>query len=110
MKLSEMAEKLGVRALFEPYNDTEVLTAYAGDLLSDVMGNAPDGAVLITIQAHKNTIAVASLKESPAIIICNSRPAAEDMLEAAKDEGIAVFVSDKNQFEIAGSLYALLYP
>ncbi|WP_428770262.1 hypothetical protein V1L52_00115 [Treponema sp. HNW] len=110
MKLSEIAQKLDLRALFEPYDDREVITAYAGDLLSDVMGNAGDEAVLITIQAHKNTIAVGSLKDSPAIIICNNRPAADDMLEAAKDEGIALFVSDKNQFEIAGKLYALLHP
>lgn len=110
MKLGEMAAKLNVRPLFEPYNNREVHTAYAGDLLSDVMGNAPDESVLITIQAHKNTIAVASLKDSPAIIICNNRPAAEDMIEAAKDENIALFVSDQNQFEIAGRLYALLHP
>ena len=108
MKLGEMAEKLNLRALFEPYTDQEVRTAYAGDLLSDVLGNAPDKSVLITIQAHKNTLAVASVKNSPAIIICNNRPAPADMIEAAKNENIALFVSDKNQFEIAGRLYALL--
>ena len=71
------------------------------------MGNADDEAVLITIQAHKNTVAVAVLKDSPAIIICNDRPVPEDMLSSAKNEGIAVFVSTENQFTLSGRLFTL---
>ena len=82
--------------------------AYTSDLLSDVMGNSPDEAVLITIQAHKNTVAVAVLKDSPAIIICNNRSVPEDMIQSAKDENIAVFVSRENQFTVSGRLFALL--
>ncbi len=44
----------------EPF---EISDAYTGDLLSDVMGNAPSDSVLMTIQAHKNTVAVASLAQ-----------------------------------------------
>ena len=72
------------------------------------MGNADDESVLITIQAHKNTVAVAVLKESPAIIVCNNRPVPEDMISSAKNENIAVFVTQENQFTVSGRLYALL--
>jgi hypothetical protein len=43
------------------------------------------------------------------IILCNNRPVQdEDMLEAAKDEGIAVIRSKENQFTVSGKLYAAL--
>lgn len=109
MKTSDLAQILDLEIVQGSYNDREITTAYTSDLLSDVMGNAEDNAVLITIQAHKNTMAVATLKDSPAIIICNNRPIPEDLLEAAQEEGIAIFVTSQNQFEVSGKLYALLH-
>ncbi len=108
MKISELATSLSMTCVQAEYTDCEITAAYTSDLLSDVMGHAPDECVLITIQAHKNTIAVATLKDSPALIICNDRPILEDMIEAARDEGIAIFVSKENQFTISGKLFALL--
>lgn len=108
MKLSDIAQKLNLTPVFEDYTDCEVKAVYTGDLLSDVMGNGDEECVIITIQAHKNTIAVATLKDSPAIILCNKRPVADDMIQAAKDEGVALFVTSENQFVVSGKLYALM--
>lgn len=108
MKISEMARALHLRPEFEPYRDEEAGGAYTSDLLSDVMANAQEGQVLITIQAHKNTVAVASLVGASGIIICNNRPLAEDMVAAAKDEGIPILVSHESQFAISGKLWRLL--
>jgi hypothetical protein len=77
----------------------EINDAYCGDLLSDVMGNAPSESVLITIQAHKNTVAVASLAGIRALVICNNRSVPSDMLEAAKEEDISIFTTKDTQFE-----------
>ena len=83
-----------------PGNGVLMITdAYVGDLLSDVMGNAPSESVLITIQAHKNTVAVASLAGIRALIICNNRSTPQDMVEAAKEEEIAIFTTKDTQFE-----------
>lgn len=41
---------------------------YTSDLLSDVMAHIKEDDALITIQAHKNTIAVASLTGASAVI------------------------------------------
>jgi len=76
----------------------EVKTAYTGDLLSDVIANVEEDSVLITIQAHKNTIAVCSLSSMPAIIICNGRSCPEDMIKAAKENDISIFSTDDTQF------------
>jgi hypothetical protein len=108
MKTSELAKALNMRLEFEPFRDEEVGGAYTSDLLSDVMANAQEGQVLITIQAHKNTVAVASLVGASGIVICNSRPLAEDMVSAARDEGIPILVSAESQFAVSGKLWRLL--
>ena len=107
MKISEAAAALGAEIIQGEFEDSELRGAYTSDLLSDVMAHAKDGGALITIQAHKNTVAVATLVNISVIVICNSRPIPDDMLEAAKDEGIAVILSKENQFSISGKLYEL---
>jgi len=99
MKTSDIGKLDGVVCLQNDYVDAEVLDGYTSDLLSDVMAHALEGSVLITIQAHKNTVAVCSLAGVVAILICSNRPAAEDMLAAAAKEGIAVFRTRANQFQ-----------
>jgi hypothetical protein len=98
MKISDLETIGPFRCVQGEYEDGDILSGYTSDLLSDVMGNAEEGSVLITIQAHKNTIAVSSLAGVVAIIICNNRPVPEDMAEAARAEGIAVFQTSGNQF------------
>ena len=98
MKIKDLNDKLGFEIL-TACPDSEINSAYTSDLLSDVMGNAPDDSILITIQAHKNTIAVASLAGINAVVLCNNRKAPEDMLPAAEQENIAVLKTALNQFE-----------
>jgi len=107
MTIHEAAAALGAKILHDEFEDKDLTGAYTSDLLSDVMANARDGGALITIQAHKNTVAVATLVNIGVIIICNSRPVPADMLAAAKDEGIALLLTKENQFTISGKLYKL---
>jgi hypothetical protein len=79
--------------------DTEITGGYTSDLLSDVMAHLKEGDALITIQAHKNTIAVASLTGASAVILCHGRAASPDVLEAAAKENISVFISAGSQYE-----------
>ena len=110
MKIKEIAAAIGAEICQDEFDDVEVTGAYTSDLLSDVMAYAKDGGALITIQAHKNTVAVATLVNISVIIICNSRPLPEDMLEAAKDEGIAVIRTKENQFTVSGRIWELYHP
>jgi hypothetical protein len=109
VKISEVAAALGAEICQGEFEDVEVAGAYTSDLLSDVMANAKDGGALITIQAHKNTVAVAALVNISVLIICNSRPFIDDILEAAKDEGIAVIRTKENQFTVSGKLWSLFH-
>ena len=108
MTIREAAGALGAEIVQNEFEDTDLCGAYTSDLLSDVMANAREGGALITIQAHKNTVAVATLVNITVIVICNSRPVPQDMLAAAKDEGIAVLLTRENQFTVSGKLYELL--
>ncbi|GHS84681.1 hypothetical protein AGMMS50293_31390 [Spirochaetia bacterium] len=108
MTIREMTVAIGAEICQDEFEDSELSGAYTSDLLSDVMANAKDGGALITIQAHKNTVAVATLVNISVIVICNSRPLPEDMLEAAKDEGIAVIRTRENQFTVSGKIWELL--
>ncbi|MCL1837145.1 MAG: hypothetical protein FWG46_06330 [Treponema sp.] len=108
MTIREAAAALGAEICQEEFEDVDLAGAYTSDLLSDVMANAKDSGALITIQAHKNTVAVSTLVNISVIVICNSRPLPEDMLEAAKDEGIAVIRTSENQFTVSGKLWGLL--
>jgi hypothetical protein len=108
MTIREFAAAIGAEICQNEFDDKDLTGAYTSDLLSDVMANAKDGGALITIQAHKNTVAVATLVNISVIVICNSRPLPDDMLEAAKDEEIAVIRTKENQFTVSGKLWNLL--
>jgi hypothetical protein len=105
MLTSDLGVTYGFQAVQTKYEDKELSGGYTSDLLSDVMGNAAEGNVLVTIQAHKNTVAVASLVGLAAIVVCNDRSVPEDMVEAAATEGIAIFRTGASQFEVSGRLW-----
>ena len=98
MKISEL-ETLGFTCLQDEFADVDLAGGYTSDLLSDVMANLKEGQALITIQAHKNTLAVASLSGAAAVIFCHGRAVADEVVEAAAAEGVALFSTPDNQFE-----------
>lgn len=108
VKLKSINQILGYETIVENSKNDFFSNAYTSDLLSDVMGNAPADSVLITIQAHKNTVAVATLAEIRAIILCNGRTAPDDMIEAAAGENISIYRTDDNQYEASWKIKGLL--
>ena len=89
-------------------SEDRITGAYTSDLLSDVMANAAEGDVLITIQAHKNAVAVSGLAGIRAIVFCNNRPIPDDVTQTAEDEGIAIVSTALNQFVCSGRVYQAL--
>jgi hypothetical protein len=84
----------------------DVRGGYASDLLSDVMAHAQDGDAWITMQRHVNTVAVAQLKNLPAIVIVNGREPEADMAARAAEHGVAIVTTPLPAFDAAGRLYA----
>lgn len=99
MKLVDLTSIEGWECINAEVAGGSVSAGYTSDLLSDVMANAPDDSVLITVQAHVNTIAVAALADIRAIIICHARRIPDDMLAAARREGILLLRTKANQYD-----------
>ena len=108
MTVHDLEAKLGYTSIQPGYEDTEITSVYTSDLLSDVMAHAEDASILVTIQAHKNTIAVCSLSDIRAVVICNDRPVPDDMISAAEEEGVGIFRTSDSQFIASGKLYDAL--
>ena len=85
----------------------EASSVYASDLLSDVMGHAGEGAALVTIQNHLNTIAVCTLVGVEVLVICHNRPIPDDMRAAAGREGVAIVTTPLCQYAASLALAAL---
>lgn len=98
MTIGELIGACGLEAVLVPDAGAEVSGAYTSDLLSDVMAHCADGAVLVTVQNHKNTVAVCTLVGAPAILIVHGREVPEDMLAAARREGVALLRTADDQF------------
>ena len=108
MKLKDIIEKLNLECINAARLDDDINSAYASDLLSDVMGNASEGQIWITVQTHKNVMAIASLKDMPAVILVKGSVPDPDMLEQAQNEDICLLVTKDETFEICGKLYELI--
>ena len=111
MKLEDLARELGShRADTRGHRQQctpRSMRGYASDLLSDVLAHAPEGGVLVTLQVHLNVIAVASHAELAAVIFAGGRRPEDDVLAKAVAEGISLFVSPADTFDVVGRLYAL---
>lgn len=108
MNLHELTTVPGWECIADDFNDAPVSAGYTSDLLSDVMAHAPEGGVLVTLQAHLNTIAVAALAGIRAVIVCHARPIPDDMIEAARREKILLLRTAGNQFDTTVILHRLL--
>jgi len=108
MKLAELIDGLGLQARSATENlDAEVTGGYASDLLSDVLAHGEEGNLWITLQAHANIVAVASMKGFAGILLVGGREPQEGTLEKAESERIPILVSELPAFELVGRLYGL---
>ena len=109
MIVNDLVNKLGLKVFNKNADlNLEIKGGFVGDLLSHVMGNSDEGQVWITVQTHKNVLAIASLNDLSAIILIDNLKPDPKMLESAEEEGIPVLGSDKTAFELGGMLFELL--
>ncbi|MFO7939819.1 MAG: serine kinase [Bacteroidales bacterium] len=110
MKVSELVEKLGLVIYGGKQGlEEEISGGYVSDLLSDVMGHAQEGQVWVTLQTHKNVMAIASLKDLAAVVLISNNQPDEDMLAQSQEDGVPVLGTTLPAFEFAGKLYNLLH-
>lgn len=110
MKLEDIARELGLTELTPEVTGngaSEIERGYASDLLSDVLAHAPEGGMLVTLQVHLNVIAVASHAEMAAVVFAGNRRPDDAVCAKAIAEGVSLYVSPADTFDVVGRLYAM---
>lgn len=110
MTVKELAEKLNLTIYSGQGGlNNEILGGYTSDLLSDVMGNCNAGNVWVTLQTHKNIMAIASLKELAAIVLVKGFKPETETIEKSNEDNLPILGTDVQTFEITGKIYELIH-
>lgn len=106
MKLEALAKNENLMLLNGlPDDGGDVTGAICCDLLSFVMAKGQPGMAWVTVQTHMNVVAVATLHEFSCIILPERCQMPGDVLQKAKDEGIAVFGSTLTGYQVCCLLH-----
>ncbi|AKI96495.1 iron-sulfur binding hydrogenase [Kosmotoga pacifica] len=105
MFLKDLVANCGFNVVSGENLEVEIKDGYVGDLLSDVMGNAPDESIWLTVQSHVNILAVASITGIKAILLCNGLSYEEETIERAKENGIILLSTEKSSFRACVDLF-----
>jgi hypothetical protein len=106
MIVQDLAE-LGLRVICAGDLGRELTGGYASDLLSCVMAKAKEGYVWVTLQAHPNVVAVASLLDLAAVIITEGVAPDQDTVERALQNRVTLLGSPHTTWAVVGRLSAL---
>ena len=107
MKISTIKELLDAEVLcLEDSLSRHVYSACGCDLMSDVLANVKDQAVLLTGLVNPQVIRTAMMMDMVCIVFVRSKLPTEEMLELAKENGIAILSTDKRLYEACGILYS----
>lgn len=108
MKLKEIIAQLNLEVIDSSVSvEKEVSYGYCSDMLSDVMGNAKEQSIWITLQMHQNIIGVAAMKELAAILLVKNRRPEADTINKARHQNVPILSTPYSAFEICGLLYQL---
>lgn len=109
MNVKEIAEQLNLKVVSGSSGlSNEITGGYSSDLMSDVIAHADHGNIWVTLQTHKNVMAIASLKDLSAVIIVNNQQPEDDMISQSNEEGIPVLVTKEQTFAINGKIFNLI--
>ncbi len=99
MTLNDIKNELKLSLIFGDVN-TEFEGVYVGDLLSRAMSRVEAGNLFVTIMANVNVIAVASLTEAAAVVLCEGVELSDDAFMAAEKNDITVVSTPLSAYEL----------
>lgn len=106
MKIGQIVELLSAAIICgEHHAQKEVDTAFASDLMSDVLTLKNDNIVLITGLANTQTIRTAEMSNINVIILARNKKFSEEMIELARENDLVLLESAYSVFKTSGILY-----
>lgn len=107
MQLEEVSRLLG-GTIIVPQLGTKRLIEHviASDLMSEVLGRAKSGYLLVTSLVNRQTVRTAEMTQIPAVCFVNGKSPSPEVIELAKKQNIALLVTDLCMFDVCGKLFA----
>ncbi len=96
--VNKLAELLSARIVNLADGEREITCGYAGDLLSFVMGKAPQNSAWFTVMTNINVCAVAVLADVAAVVICEDSEPMDGVKEKAAQQGVNILVTNLDVF------------
>jgi hypothetical protein len=107
MTIQEIIRQLNLDIVTDADLSHEATGGYASDLLSCVMASARAGNVWVTLQAHPNVVAVASLLELSAVIVTEGVTPDQETIQKAQRARVTLLSTHKDTFTVVSDLTAL---
>ncbi len=104
MKVADLIKIPEITPVFVADQNREITDVYIGDLLSWVMGRAPENSAWLTIMSNQNVAAVATLADTSAVVLVEGVTPDDTLLNVAKDKGINLFSYTLTAYELAVKL------
>ena len=109
MKIGEIAKLLNANKHYIPDGDEiDINYGSASDLMSDVLAYLPggDGTLLITGLLTPQVIRTSSLMDISAVVFIRGKIPTKGIIEAAKENKIAVLSTNLTKYTTCGLLYS----
>lgn len=104
MIVQDLVDTLSLDVLAGGNLDAKVTGGYASDLLSCVMAGAKEGNVWVTLQAHPNVVAVASLLDLSAVVVTEGVAADWETVQRAQENGVTILGTARPTFDLVVQL------
>jgi predicted transcriptional regulator len=107
MKLSEIKEILKAEIIIgDDILDIEVLGGAASDLMSDLLRNPSEGALLLTGLTSIQAIRTSVIAEMAAILFVRGKKPDPEIIAYAKEHNITILSTPYNMYTSCGLLYS----
>ncbi|MBN2286008.1 MAG: hypothetical protein JXQ26_07580 [Tissierellales bacterium] len=109
MKVHEIRELLNAKLYVgEGLLDKEIIGAYASDLMSDVLASnyLDEKAVLVSGLNNVQLIRTAEMLDLSVIVLVRGKTPHPEVVEMARENGIALMTTTLNMYNSCGILYA----
>ncbi|MBL8063395.1 MAG: hypothetical protein JNK32_10270 [Anaerolineales bacterium] len=109
MNLQNVIDQLQLKVLTQArdFTNIHVRGGYSSDLLSCVMAGAKNSNLWVTLQAHMNIVAVASMLDVAAIVITENAQPDQAAIAKADEQGVILLSTQKPSYEICGMLWEM---
>jgi len=105
MKLDEIQKLTDAQLICGELDSREVRNAFSSDLMSDVLTNEADEAILITGLANIQAIRTAEMADISCILFVRDKEITPNMIRLAQESDIILMQTRHTMFWVCGVLY-----